>query len=648
MKKNIFKNILSSQVFLYFVLAAVINLVVEILSRSSITSGFSYMTNYPLLFIYNGMIIMLTLSISMLFKHRYFTTTMITIIWIGLGIANSFLIKYRQTPLTSMDFLVFKSAASLADSYLSLAEMLVIAIAFLSVIGLMIWIRNKETKKSINYAKSLTVIAALFFVFISTVKTTAFSVDFTAIAQAYEEYGFAYCFSRSMIDVGISEPDNYSEEEIQNIAKSLHYTGNKKETIKPNIIYLQLESFFDLSRLKNVEFSEDPSPYFNHLKQTNPSGYLNVSALGGGTVNTEFEILTGFNLDFFGPGEYPYKTVLKKLGCETIAYNLKPLGYTSHAIHDHTGTFYDRHQIYPNLGFDSFTPIEYMNNVEYNEIGWAKDIVLNNEILKVLNSTQGSDFVFAVTVQAHGKYPKEDYVGNDIKVVKNTGNGTDSEYGYYASQIKEMDNFLKTLIQTLTNFEEDCILVIYGDHLPGLYLENEDLIENDVYKSEYIIWSNFEIDAEDKNLEAYQLSAEVFDILNIESGFFSQFNKTQKNSINYFKNLEMLQYDVLYGYMSLYGGEFPYSPTEMQLGTETISIDDAYIIGGDLHVKGNAFTPFSVIFIDGRRIETHFIDKNTLVARKAELNSGSVIVVSQVAEDGEVLSTTNKFININS
>ena len=46
-----------------------------------------------------------------------------------------------------------------------------------------------------------------------------------------------------------------------------------------------------------------------------------------------------------------------------------------------------------------------MQNVEQNPLDWAKDAVLTQEILKALDSTEGQDFVFAISVQGHGKYP---------------------------------------------------------------------------------------------------------------------------------------------------------------------------------------------------------------------------------------------------
>ena len=75
---------------------------------------------------------------------------------------------------------------------------------------------------------------------------------------------------------------------------------------------VQLESFFDPTLWENNPVKQDPIPLFRFLTKHFPSGYLSVPSVGAGTANTEFECITGMNLDFFGPGEYPYKTVLQK------------------------------------------------------------------------------------------------------------------------------------------------------------------------------------------------------------------------------------------------------------------------------------------------------------------------------------------------
>ena len=91
------------------------------------------------------------------------------------------------------------------------------------------------------------------------------------------------------------------------------------------------------------------------------------------------------SLEYFGVGEYPYKTILQNSTSESMCYNLDLLGYTSHAIHNNTAVFYDRNKVFANLGFDTFTSIEYMTNVEFTPSGWAKDNVLISCINDALN-----------------------------------------------------------------------------------------------------------------------------------------------------------------------------------------------------------------------------------------------------------------------
>ena len=199
-----------------------------------------------------------------------------------------------------------------------------------------------------------------------------FARNFGNIGNAYDEYGFAYCFSNSLFNSGIDKPKEYNENTIRDIlarmdeleserdeyrserddmieeesrqqaaesesgteentdlpgeAESIKETDavkqentNKATKERPNIIFLQLESLFDPQLLKDVEFSGTVLPKLEWLYKSYPSGFLSVPSVGAGTANTEFEIISGMNLDDFGPGEYPYKTKLKNQVCESAA-----------------------------------------------------------------------------------------------------------------------------------------------------------------------------------------------------------------------------------------------------------------------------------------------------------------------------------------
>ena len=64
------------------------------------------------------------------------------------------------------------------------------------------------------------------------------------------------------------------------------------------------------------------------------------------------------SMQYFGTGEYPYKTILKQTDCESIADDLSQIGYGTHVVHNNTATFYSRNNAFSMMGFDTFTSKE--------------------------------------------------------------------------------------------------------------------------------------------------------------------------------------------------------------------------------------------------------------------------------------------------
>ena len=121
----------------------------------------------------------------------------------------------------------------------------------------------------------------------------------------------------------------------------------RRKKSRPNILFLQLESFFDPTLVNYLNISEDPIPTFRKLMKEYSSGYYKVPSVGAGTANTEFESITGMSMHYFGPGEYPYKSILRETTCESAPYVLKNLGYTTHAVHNNEANFYGRRVYFP-------------------------------------------------------------------------------------------------------------------------------------------------------------------------------------------------------------------------------------------------------------------------------------------------------------
>ncbi len=391
--------------------ALLLDIVIELLYRQSLSAFWAYLSARPVAFLVNVLILTLCLSLCMFAKRKWFWAVLIGAVWAGLGIANMYVLSYRVSPLSAIDFAILQLDWSFIGIYMSVPVFILLVAAVLLLIAGLALLYRRSPKSPVQPRRSIVTICILLLS-VALLPELPLAAGFagnayTGVITLTERYGFVYTFSRSLIDVGIDRPEDYSARRIHAIAEDVLRTETKTPEVTPNIIFLQLESFFDVNHLEGVTFSEDPVPYFRALKENGPSGFFTAPSIGAGTANTEFEVMTQMNVHDFGTGEYPYKTILQDTTCESIAYNLKELGLSTHVLHNNTATFYDRDKVFSKLGFDSFTSIEYMNDVEYNEIGWAKDSILTGEILDLLDSTASRDLIYTISVQPHGAYPTD-------------------------------------------------------------------------------------------------------------------------------------------------------------------------------------------------------------------------------------------------
>ena len=382
---------------------------------------------------------------------------------------------------------------------------------------------------------------------------------------------------------------------------------------------------------------------FRALSEKFTSGQLTVPACGAGTANVEFEVLSGLSVKFFGPGEYPYKAVLKDKPAESLAFDLKSLGYSTHAIHNHRGVFYNRNTVFANIGFDTFTSIEYMSDVVKTPKNWAKDRVLIENITDALKSTESRDMIYTISVQGHGQYPDEEVLKNPaIRVTNAPSEELKWKWEYYVNQIYEMDLFIRDLVLELEKFDEPVILAMYGDHIPAIDLTAEDLDNGNLYGTEYIIWSNFDMPKEEEDLHTYQLTAYIMDMIDMEVGTVFTYQLNHRNSETYLQDLKTLGYDMLYGKYYIYGGKNPFTATDLQMGVNEIKITDVVKIGEKYYIKGENFNAYSKVTLDGRELDTIFLGKNVLgLLEEVDPEDVENMKVSQIEKKtNEILSTT--------
>ena len=646
------------------ILAFIYNLFIETLARRTMPGygGLYYMIHSPLVFLVNMMIIYATLIICALTRKRSFILSIVTALWLAIGIANGIILSQRMTPFTMNDMTTLRDGLTIMSTYFTVLQIgLIIAVLVGLAAGFVFLLVKGKKVEKFSYKKHFAAVAMIFVctlgLIAGMIKAGVLSTFFGNLAYAFEDYGVPYCFINTWLNTGIHKPSDYSEGNVKKIftkkeqsagdgTMKLVQNNSANEENKPNILFLQLESFVDPELLTAVKLSKDPIPNYRKLMKNYSSGSLTVPACGAGTANTEFEVMTGISVKFFGPGEYPFKSVLSDKPAESVAWDLKSIGYGTHAIHNHRAKFYNRNDVFDNIGYDTFTSVEYMSDIERTPKNWAKDKILTGQIMDTLKSTKDKrDYIYTISVQGHGKYPEEQMLADPkIRVISAPNEQLKNKYEYYVNQVYEMDQFIKNLTDTLSKFKEPTVLVMYGDHTPSLEMTESTYKAKNLYQTQYVIWSNFKMKKEDKDMKAYQLAADVLNRVGIHTGTTIKYHQDKDHSSKtYLSNLRLLGYDMFYGKDYIYGGTNPFKKAGMKMGVKKIQIDKVVNVAGHYYIKGRNFTEYSKVTLYGKVLKTIYLGPSLLGLKSDDIDpaDASKMKVSQIDKSNDtIISTT--------
>ena len=620
--------------------SVILEFIIESFSRHSIAAGARFFIESPLVFLYNSLLILMTLLITYLSKRRFVIRLGLSAIWIYGGYMNGTVLSNRVTPFTAQDIKLLEDLADILDKYMSPDKLLMNVLLVVGVLLTLylLWKKGPKYQRKIHYVRNAIGFLAVIGIFagstILALENRVISSYFGNIAFAYQDYGFPYCFSCTLVGTGMNKPYGYNEEYIDELT---NWEEEVPEQL-PNIIFVQLESFFDVQTVEYLRCSEDPIPYFRSLMNEYSSGAFKVPSVGAGTANTEFETISGLNMRYFGPGEYPHKTIMKKTTCDSIPYALKDIGYNTHAIHNNKATFYSRVDVFPNLGIETYTSKEYMDISNMTPNGWMKDDVLVGAVVDCLESTEGQDYVFTISVQGHGEYPSEKLIENPLITVDGSPTeAKNNQWEYYVNMIHEMDWFVEDLITAVDSTGEDSVIVFYGDHLPTMDLTEEDVTNRYLFDTSYVIWDNIGLEKKDQTLCAYQIGAEVLDQIGIHTGSMVQYHQNRKGTKDYQYDMEILQYDLLYGEGYGYKNG-KHAPADFHMGIIDQTIDKVVQIGDKVYVFGENFTTQSKVHINGEFLPTGFVNKNLVRVKDYILEEGDEVCIKQLAPNKRVLS----------
>jgi phosphoglycerol transferase MdoB-like AlkP superfamily enzyme len=237
----------------------------------------------------------------------------------------------------------------------------------------------------------------------------------------------------------------------------------------PDIIVVQSESLFDPSRLNAVADSHLPN--LRSWSNRGWSGDLKVPTFGGGTIRTEFEMLTGLPLEAFPEVRYPYLQLPRKQ-VPSFVRTLGAHGYRSLAIHPNGGAFWNRNQAFHAFGFDRF--IDGKAFAGSAREGWyVSDAALTDRVIAELQDEGPPQFIMAISIQNHGPYTlsRADDPAADatLDIVPASLEATSAAaWQTYLRLLRRSDAELGRLATYLQQRERRTLLLFYSDHMPPL------------------------------------------------------------------------------------------------------------------------------------------------------------------------------------
>lgn len=639
------------QILLWLIGGLVLVFATEFLLRGNLADVITLIKEKPGVVLANYLLILMLTSIFFLVKRKYMVYFISFVVILGVAITTFFLMKIRGIPLTFSDLYSIGEAMEIADKYISKTMIIiaVVCLVFLIAFAVFLYKLDCDTKrfKLINFVLIFIVSIGFFSTVKSQQAKNIMQFKRWDIPASYKCNGLTYSTVESCLKYIRTKPSDYSQAKIKEITEKVEKAeakdNRKLNDKKPNVLFVQLEAFMDPTEVKGVEYSEDPIPNFRKLTQTFTHGMASAPTTGGGTVRTEFEVMTGNNIDYLTPGEIPYNTILKSKYYNSVATTLKSQGYKAHAIHNFQGNFYGRDKAYAKLGFDDFTSKEYMSNYELNEREWVKDVILTKYIEKALDSTKGSDLVYTVSVQGHSSYPTDaENYDFPIKVSGTLDQTILNQMYYYVNQIKGTDDFVGELVDMVNKRDEDTIILFYSDHMPKLKIFEDDDFYLDKYEAPFAFYANFDIEKYDiDKIESYELSSLMFKEAGLKYGPMERFNTYMKDDSDFSKMQDLIEYDVLFGKSYYINDDEKAKKNTLKMGVEDIVVNNIETKGNKMIIHGQNFTTNSRVYLNDKSVDKRFIDENTLEVDKVD--NLETISIKQIGRNSVILSSTEDF-----
>lgn len=470
-------------------------------------------------------------------------------IFFVISVAEAFVLSFRGRPILVSELMALETAISVAGSY-SYQPTSHMVIAALVLIGanVLLWqvpvrLKGWKTRAVNGICCALAVYAGAMGFFNVLIPKMGLAVNLWSITESYEENGFLLSSVVSLQYMTKKEPDGYSTNKLTEIyGKSLELlkeqVGDSEEEIQPvNIICIMNESLADLEAAGEFEANIPYFSYMNSLTENTVRGSLCVPVFGSLTSNTEYEFLTGDAMALLPVSSIAYQFFVEPNTLSMVS-TVKNQGYRTVAMHPYPGDNWNRTTCYRNMGFDEFWDEAQYQDSELLRL-YVSDKADYDKIIDLVESKENPDdklFVFNVTMQNHGGYDTQFDNFNQEVWLTGEFEGQYPKADQFLSLMKVSDDAFQYLIEYFEAKEEPTMIVMFGDHQPGVEEEFYDAISGMAsdevewqdrlmwYETPFIIWTNYDQPSEDMGrLSSIYLGAKVLELANLEMSPYDAF-----------------------------------------------------------------------------------------------------------------------------
>ena len=472
------------------------------------------------------------------------TAGLTTALFVLIGLANRYVIRFRGRTIFPGDLLSLQTAANVAGNYDYTPDVVQLrCLLVLALFLLLLWKVPKRPGRQRPHWRAVLPAAVLSAAYLTVFFQTDFlrQMEIEPSLWTTRGNGFVLNFSVCLRYSTVEEPEDYSQETLASIRleteEDWEADPNAAGTETPvNLIVIMNESFSDLAEVFDLETNADPLPFFHSLTENTIRGTAWSSVFGGTTANSEYEFLTGNTMAFLPEGTVPFHMYVGEEE-PNLGSQLGSLGYRTIFMHPYLSSGWNRRAVYPSFGFDEiyfqgdFSDPAYMRN-------YITDQANYEELIRRYETKEAGEplFIFNVTMQNHSAYSVP-WTGLD-KTVWLTGDmeGRYSTVDQYLSLLRQSDSALEYLVSYFSQVEEPTMILVFGDHQPqvvtNFYTEvlGGDFEKVDIAAAQqrqevpFLLWANYDIpEAQGVTTSLNYLSALLMETAGLPMTGYQQF-----------------------------------------------------------------------------------------------------------------------------